>query len=133
LVGRTSTLSGLTMATPCGVAATASQQAATQWLDLHHFLGHYQVKQLWRTRSSPPQCADLQIQVRADLLNDRRLQGRGVDLELGWRATVAGARFWPLPVDWSQSECGKTAQTTDDRETRGTASSPPARPQPRLR
>ena len=38
-VGRTSTVSGLTLTTPCGVAATASQQAATQWLDLHHFLG----------------------------------------------------------------------------------------------
>ena len=40
-------LAGLTMATPCGMAATASRQAATQWLDLHHFLGH-------QPRLSPP-------------------------------------------------------------------------------
>jgi hypothetical protein len=28
------------MATPDGMAATALRQAAKQWLDLHHFLGH---------------------------------------------------------------------------------------------
>ena len=33
-------LSGITMVTPRGVAATAPRQAATQWLDLHHFSGY---------------------------------------------------------------------------------------------
>jgi hypothetical protein len=65
LVGRTSTLSGTTMATPDGTAA-AARQAATGYAlrappsaacralkDLHHFLGHDQLAGLGRWDAMP--------------------------------------------------------------------------------